>query len=105
MIAEAALIVHLAGFLCDSEPNAIRFAERLAEALVEDIAANDVGRVAGKQVCGFYSGDATVLSEKRVVFEDYLYLVTEYVFTKDKRMAVAAERTFDVEGNIHENPL
>ncbi len=105
MIAEAALIIHFAGFLCDSAPNAIRFVDRLADDHIEEIAANDVGRMAGSQVCGFYSGEAMVASEKRVLVDGGLYLLTEYVFAKDNRKAVRALRVFDVEPNVHDEPL
>ncbi|WP_395664734.1 hypothetical protein [Methylocella sp.] len=95
MIVEAAFLVHIAEFLCDSKQAAILFEDRVAELRMKEVAANEVARQAGRQACGFYSGDAAVSSETRVVLRGVVYLVTEFVFEKDHRTAMSAQRVFD----------
>ncbi|ACK50516.1 hypothetical protein Msil_1566 [Methylocella silvestris BL2] len=105
MIVEAALVVHIAEFLCDSRQTAVLFEDRLVEQPVAELAANDLAREAGKQVCGFYSGDAAVASETRVIIHGVVYLITEFVFDTDHRMAMSAQRVFDARARSGEQDL
>ena len=95
MVLEAALLIHIAEFLCDSKQTAIQFEDRVADRQESEVAANDLARQAGRQVCGYYSGDASVVSESRVIIHGVVYLVTEFVFYKDHRTAMSAQRLFD----------
>jgi hypothetical protein len=95
MLLAIALTFHFGGFLCDSAPHAIAFSAALARTTEAEIAANEVGRDAKQQVCGFYAGDAVIVSKIRVAKDGNLYLVTQYVFSRDARVAFGAESAFD----------
>jgi hypothetical protein len=96
MLSVIALTLHFGGFLCDDPLHAVAFSAALARTAEEETAANEVGREAQKQVCGFYAGDATIASKVRVTKDGNLYLVTQYIFSKDARSAYGAETIFDM---------
>ncbi len=103
MLAMIALTLHFGGFLCDTAPHAVAFADAFAREAEEETAANDVGRRAQQQVCGFYAGDATVASKTRIAKGGNFYLITQYVFAKDARVAFSAERVFDASETVDSN--
>lgn len=98
MIVEAALLFHVAAFLCDTAQTAILFEDLISEQRDEELAADDLARREGRQVCGYYAGQAAVGSQTRVIFHGVVYLLTEYVFDEDHRTAVSAQRVFDAGG-------
>ncbi len=100
MLLAIAFTLHFGGFLCDSAPHAVAFSAALARTEEEETAANEVGREAQEQVCGFYSGDAAIASKVRLAKDGNLYLVTQYVFAKDSRVAFGAERVFDASESV-----
>jgi len=100
MFTTIALTLHFAGFLCDSDAHALAFADVIANQQIEEIAADEVGKTAQKQVCGFYKGDAAVVQKTRVLHGGALYQVTRYVFARDGRIAFRAERGFDAGENV-----
>ncbi len=91
MIVAFALLIHVGAFLCDTELHAIEFAKARITLGDEDMAANLVGRAAQKQVCGFFGGEAVVVSKYRASNGPDLFLVTQYSFSKDHRTAFGAE--------------
>jgi len=95
MLTTIALTLHFAGFLCDSDTHALAFADVIAAQEIEAVAADEVGKQARKQVCGFYSGSAKVAEKTRVLHGGAFYQITRYVFAKDGRVAFRAERSFD----------
>jgi len=95
MFTTIALTLHFAGFLCDSDVHALAFADIVSAEQLEEIAANEVGKNAQKQVCGFYAGNATEVEKTRVLHGSAIYQITRYLFPSDGRVAYRAERTFD----------
>jgi hypothetical protein len=103
MLLTVVLTLHFGGFLCDSAPHAVAFADAFVQEGEEETAANEVGKRAQQQVCGFYAGDAVVASKTRIAKDGNFYLVTQYNFTKDARMAFSAERVFDASESVDSN--
>jgi hypothetical protein len=86
--------VHVATFLCDDEQSAIGFSDRRAEREEDEMAADIVGRRYGKQVCGWYVGDATIDQERIVTSNGVLYQLMAFLFQEDHRRAWLAEPEF-----------
>ena len=106
MLLAIAFTFHFGGYLCDSAPHAVAFSAALARTAQAEMAANEVGRQAQSQVCGFYAGDALIVSKIRVAKDGNFYLVTQYVFRKDSRVAFGAESAFDASEPVDsERPL
>ncbi len=103
MLLTIALTLHFGGFLCDTAPHAVAFADAFAQEAEEETAANNVGKRAQSQVCGFYAGEATIASKTRVAKDGNFYLVTQYIFANAARTAFSAERVIDASETVDSN--
>jgi hypothetical protein len=86
-------------YLCESAEYAIDFAAAVASDQEEEFAKNTVGKIARREVCGRYTGFASIEDQKVVVNDGIMYRLTALRFREDGKVAWAAERVFAVEGH------
>jgi hypothetical protein len=85
-------------YLCESAEYAIDFAAAVASDEEEEFAKNTVGKIARREVCGRYTGFASIEDQKVIVNDGIMYRLTALRFREDGKLAWAAERVFAVEG-------
>ncbi|MGO9133480.1 MAG: hypothetical protein ACLP8A_05445 [Methylovirgula sp.] len=84
-------------YLCESAEYAMAFASAIAADNDEEIAKDVVGKIAKREVCGRYIGEAFIQQQKTVVEKGIIYRLIALQFREDKRVAWLAERVFDVQ--------
>lgn len=104
ILAALALSLNVDAFLCDTPRHATQFAAAVAQGESVEMAKDAVGRLAQKEVCGLYRGNASIASEQIVLEDGIAYKLTQLRFAKDNRVAWLAERTFaptEVTAELH----
>lgn len=84
----------VSAFLCDSSVHAVQFADIIAKGDGEELAKDRVGRMAKAEVCGRYSGIATIESESVTLQNGIAYKLTAFRFREDQKIAWLAETSF-----------
>lgn len=92
--AENGQAVDVATFLCDDPQSAIIFRDRRDAGGEEEEAANVAGKAAGKQVCGWFSGQAVIERQVRTSSGGVEERLTAFRFLSDRRVAWIAETEF-----------
>ncbi len=87
------------GYLCESAEYAMDFAAAVASDQEEEFAKNTVGKIARREVCGRYTGVASIEDQKVIVNDGIIYKLTALRFREDGKLAWVAERVFAVEGH------
>ncbi len=82
---------HVDAYLCETQQEAIAFADRLAQGDDEETAKDAVGKAAGGEVCGRYVGEAIVQEQKRATSAGVGYSLTAFRFAGDNRVAWGAD--------------
>ncbi len=86
--------VRLNRFLCSAPVHSVRFANAKALGESDEIAKDQVGRVAKAEVCGRYTGVAAIESETIKLDGGVSYKLTAIRFKEDHKLAWLAETTF-----------
>jgi len=77
--------VRVTGYFCGEKHEQVAFLQREAAGDTEEIAANEVNKVIGKQTCAFFlPANAIPVKDETVMSDGIVYKVQSYVFLPEK---------------------
>lgn len=77
--------VRVSGYFCGQKHEQVAFLEREAAGDTEEIAANEVNKVAGKQTCAFFlPANAIPVKDETVMHDGLVYKVQSFIFLPEK---------------------
>ena len=77
--------VRVSGYFCGAKYEQVAFLQRQAAGDSEEIAANNVDKVAGKQTCAFFlPAHAIPVGDEAVMSDGLVYKVQSFIFLPEK---------------------
>lgn len=77
--------VRVSGYFCGQKHEQVAFLQREAAGDSEEIAANEVNKVAGKQTCAFFlPANAIPVKDETVMNDGLVYKVQSFIFLPEK---------------------
>jgi hypothetical protein len=77
--------VRVSGYFCGEKHEQVAFLQRKAAGLSEEIAANEVNKVIGKQTCAFFlPANAVPVKDETVMSSGVVYKVQSFIFLPEK---------------------
>lgn len=77
--------VRVSGYFCGQKHEQVAFLQREAAGDTEEIAANEVNKVAGKQTCAFFlPASAFPVKDETVMSNGVVYKVQSFIFLPEK---------------------
>lgn len=77
--------VRVAGYFCDQKHEQVAFLQREAAGDSEEIAANEVNKVVGKQTCAYFlPASAIPVKDETVMNNGLVYKVQSFIFLPEK---------------------
>ncbi len=77
--------VRVSGYFCGAKHEQVAFLQREAEGDAEEIAANVVNKVVGKQTCAFFlPANAIPVKDETVLSNGLVYKVQSFIFLPEK---------------------
>jgi hypothetical protein len=77
--------VRVSGYFCGQKHEQVAFLQREAAGDTEEIAANEVNKVVGKQTCAFFlPASAIPVKDETVMHDGIVYKVQSFIFLPEK---------------------
>lgn len=77
--------VRVSGYFCGAKHEQVAFLQREASGDSEEIAANEVNKVVGKQTCAFFlPADAVPVKDETVMSDGVVYKMQSFIFLPEK---------------------
>lgn len=77
--------VRVSGYFCDQKHEQVAFLQREAAGDSEEIAANEVNKVVGKQTCAYFlPANAIPVKDETVMNNGLVYKVQSFIFLPEK---------------------